>query len=315
MIDNNQEELKKKEEIIKSNSFNNNENEKGLNDERRRKRVFTHEEEMKLQQNKKFLDDYVISENPMQNKFLKKMAQKVYNNTNTKEKEIQRLMKKCDLEEKKEREEKAKNNLPDTKNIFYKSELPNEKIDWMEYYSDNSEIDLQELKDKIINKQVDYEKDLEFIFQNIYLSLTLLDMDFQAKLGINSNNSIDQILSLHFQKNTDLHHFIRRSNSYCEKTNDDFTKKEESELESSLNTKVENITFCKDIRSLADLMIKDNYFTAIKHDIGFYSILFLAEIFTEQSQVYKEVSKLTFYNDCFLPLKIFRKQNILSNTY
>jgi len=238
----------------------------------------------------------------MQNKFYKKMANKVYKETQTKDKLLQKAYDvDFDNHEKKlEQYKENENDILKQNDILYNTKLPSDKkVDPFKYNEilNNDPLTMLELETKLKSNIVDCNNDFDSILLNTYTSLKQLDIIHQININNNINQekqgSQDDIPVSnkdHFSKGADLYYFIKRFKQYSERCNEKFTKDEEKEIKSYINKDKLNISFSKDIHNINDIIAKDTYFTSVKHPWGIIHVLFLAELYTENSQKYKKVS-------------------------
>jgi hypothetical protein len=291
-----------------------------------------------IEKEKKELEQMVLSSNPKKDAYLKK-ALKLYT---------------ADLLEKEKMFSEIKNFLDNTKNPeseisediiqniqtnLENSKLPEkEKVDVLTYNIENYG-DINEETEKLFKNNVDYEKDFDSIFPNLFICLKIREQGYLNEIRnykiTNLENNEDFITDLNYLNNEiyesefghlsknysstmDLKNFLLLDKNFLEFYLNYINYEKKSILHSiNLEKKIENernkylnknseILYPHMIQDFSDIMQKDQYFTLIKNYSNLRTVLFIAELFTENSKNYPEeceywlkysITMATFVND------------------
>ena len=217
---------------------------------------------------KQKLDNFQILNNKVQDRNIKKYIEMVEGNEiKNRNKEFHEAAKTFDkivVEEKIEESSLIGSNLPKTI-----------KIDYISYNLDNYEGYSNDIK--LITKYQVKSSDLEYILPNLFTVLKLNEQqNFEYPNAYDNNFSTNMDLYLFFIIHNKSPQFLK---------NDDFDLK----MDQFKNFISKNITY-DDVNTFSDIMMKDKFFTFVKNPESLKTVLFIAEILTENSKVFKEVS-------------------------
>jgi hypothetical protein len=234
-------------------------------------RKFTKEDEIEKEKLKEELKKLKISDNPEEDKKLKQMVKEniQFENFEDKYKEFQKAAKDYDR------------NIRQSKldiSVLSDSRLTKLKLNPLLNNLDRFiKVDFKDEVSKILKSNVDVKNDLDSVLPVLFLSLKVNEITADKANSANylenysQNMNLEDFLSL-YKKAPD---FLR---------NDDILFR----IDKYKNLREENLSD-NDINSFNDVYEKDNYFTFIKNKQSLKTVLFLAELFTENSKDYYEV--------------------------
>jgi hypothetical protein len=152
------------------------------------------------------------------------------------------------------------------------------KVNALEYNLINYENPI-ELEQKILNSSVSKDE-LEYILPNLYHSLRINETSDAYDNIIDNNYSCKMSIELFFSLYKNAPQFLK--NKDIGLTLDKYKNFMSKNVQKS------------EINSFSDIMVKDKFFTFIKNKESLKTVIFLAEIFTENSKDFAEVIFLKF---------------------
>ncbi len=270
-----------------------------------------------IEKEKKELDEMKLSPNPQTDAYLKK-AFKLYTRDLV-EKEKLFLETKNYLDSNKAPESETSQEILESiqSNLEY-SKIPlKEKVDVLTYNIENFG-DINQETEKLYKNDVDYEKDFDSIFPNLFICLKIKEEIYlneirnlkireyenyeDSFLDFNSQvyESEFSYLSKNFSSAMDLKYFLFLDKNFLEFYSKYINIEKKSILHSiNIEKKIEKetitfqnknteILFPYMIQDFSEIMQKDRYFTLIKNVSNIKTVLFIAELFTENSVHYPE---------------------------
>jgi len=140
-----------------------------------------------------------------------------------------------------------------------------------------------------LDSQVNYESDLDSLLPNLFISIKLNHSNYINKdYHLNTENNFSRGMSLENYLILYKPFFIHVISNLPDIQQEKLEKDKEKELRAFQNINIKVIEM-EEIQEFRDIMEKDEYFSAIKNPDSIKTILFLAELFTENSKYYKEV--------------------------
>ncbi len=175
-----------------------------------------------------------------------------------------------------------KKNFHDTDNLLEKSKLPkNEKINPIIHNIENFDNTKAELE-KLLMEKIDFENNFKSIIGNIFIILQI-----KEKIFVNTKDQVFlQYFESNINNNSELLDFILEIPAFREKVKVNEFRINENIRRNDLK-EILNFDYISNFNEIIEF---DNYFTLIRNPESLRIVVFLAEIFTENSKKFREES-------------------------